>query len=102
MTKETRKWLIAAGVLIVVGPVLFCVAMTVKRWEFGRLDTVEYETNTYELSEDFNDIRLMTSIADIAFVKAEDGKNRVECFEPKKRQACGEGAIRHTAHSGGG
>ena len=84
MTKETRKWLIAAGVLIVVGPVLFCVAMTLNRWEFGRLDTVEYETNTYELSEEFSDIRLMTSIADIAFVKAEDGKNRVECFEPQK------------------
>lgn len=83
MTKETRKWLIAAGVLIVVGLVLFCVAMTVNRWEFGRLDTVEYETNTYELSEEFSDIRLMTSIADIAFVKAEDGKNRVECFGPK-------------------
>ena len=60
---------------------LFTAAMTRSHWDFTNLSTVNYETNAYEISEEFTRLSLNTDIADISLVLSGDGKCRVECFE---------------------
>ncbi len=81
MSRKTKIWLITAGSLILVGCVLFVGVMSVLKWDFAKLSTVKYETNTYETEETFSDISIKTDTADIVFALSDDGKCRVECFE---------------------
>lgn len=84
MKKATKIWLIIAALLVVAGLALFTAAMSAYRWNFTRLSTVTYETNTYEISEIFTNISIDTDTADIIFLPSPDGKCRVECCEEEK------------------
>ena len=75
------KWYITATILVAVGFVMFVAVMSINKCDFTKLSTVEYETNTYELTEDFSNIKIDLDTADIVFEKSEDDKCRVECYE---------------------
>ena len=81
MRTRTKVWLIIAASLVLIGCILFAGAMTSLRWDFMDLATVKYETNTYEISEVFDDIYMNTDTADIVFAFSDDGKCRVQCHE---------------------
>lgn len=81
MTKRTKKWLIAAAALAAVGAIAFAAVMTAYHWDFSRLNTRRYETNTYEIREGFTGIDLHTETADILFVPSSDGTAKVVCLE---------------------
>ena len=49
--KKITAWLLAAILLIVVGGMIFSAAMTALGWDFMRLNTSTYETNTYTVRE---------------------------------------------------
>lgn len=83
MKKRTKKWLAAAAVLTVTGVVLFIVSLTINHWDFTNLNTVESETNIYEIRENFSSLSLDTDTADILFAVSDDGSCRVECYENK-------------------
>lgn len=83
MKKRTIAWLVAAIVLVLVGGILFACAMTAMGWNFARLNTVEYETNTHEIREAFEDISIETSTADVLFVLSDDDVCKIVCREPK-------------------
>lgn len=83
MRKTTKVWLIIAASLVLIGCILFVGVMSTLRWDFKKLSTVEYETNTYEISEVFDGISMNTDTADIIFAFSDDGKCRVECYEEK-------------------
>lgn len=57
--------------------------MTAYNWDFTRLSTIKYETNTHQIKDEFNSISLKTETADVDFVSSEDGKCKVVCYEPK-------------------
>ena len=78
--KKIKSWLIVALALIVIGGIIFTGVMMVLNWDFKKISTVKYETNSYEF-EDFNNINITTSTAKIIFKPSTDGKNRVVCFE---------------------
>lgn len=80
MTAQT-VWLIAAAILIILGLVLFTVTMSVNHWDFTKLSTVTYETNTHEISHDFRNISIETDTADILFEPSDDGRCSVVCRE---------------------
>ena len=82
MDKNTKTWLLIAALLILIGSVLFAAAMTANRWDFSKLNTVEYETNTYEFSDPINNISILTDTADILFVHG-GSKSMVVCQESK-------------------
>lgn len=84
MERTTVVWFVIAATLVLVGLILFAVVMTGYQWDFTKLGTGEYETNTYEISEDFSNISVDTNTADILFVLSEDGKCTVECYEEEK------------------
>lgn len=86
MSNGTKAALILGTVLVLIGIIGFCVAMTVNRWDFKRLNTVKYETNTYVVNDDFQDIVITSETEDISFVLSGDGTCSVICVEPDKAQ----------------
>lgn len=85
MRTSTKIWLILAALLVAAGLILFGAAMTVHGWDFHQLSTVTYETNTYEIREDFTNISIVTDTAGIVFLPSPDGQCRVECYEQEKK-----------------
>ena len=51
MGKSAKIWLIIAASLIVAGAIIFTGEMLVLKWDFTKLSTVKYETNTYEIND---------------------------------------------------
>ncbi len=80
---KSTKWLILAISLILIGGIIFCGMMTILKWDFSKLSTTKYETNNYEIEEDFSSILVDSSVADIKFVATDNAKCQVECFEQK-------------------
>ncbi len=83
MSKSAKIWLIIATSLVVIGCIVFGGAMTLFKWDFTKLSTVKYETNDYEITENFKDISIITDTADILFVPCENQKTSVVCHEQK-------------------
>ncbi len=67
--------------LVALGCIMFSVLMTVNDWDFTKLNTVKYETNTYEVTEAFNSISMLTDTADIRFVRSDNKMCKVVCYE---------------------
>ncbi|MBQ7106743.1 MAG: DUF4097 family beta strand repeat protein [Clostridia bacterium] len=81
MRKVTKKWLILATSLILVGGLIFGGVIAMLKWDFTKLSTVKYQTNTYEIGDAFTNISIKTDTADIIFALSDDGKCKVECYE---------------------
>ena len=48
MSRKTKIWLITAAALVLAGCLLFAGTMAAQNWDFSKLSTVTFETNTYE------------------------------------------------------
>lgn len=81
MKKSTKAWLITAASLILIGCILFAGVMSTLGWDFAKLSTVRFETNTHDVTEPFGNISLVTDTANIVFALSNDGKCSVECYE---------------------
>ncbi|MBE6714592.1 MAG: DUF4097 domain-containing protein [Ruminococcaceae bacterium] len=77
MSRKTKIWLITASSLVVIGCMVFVGVMTVLKWDFTKLSTVKYETNDYEINEEYKGISIVTKTADVLFVPSEDSKASV-------------------------
>ena len=84
MRKSTIVWLSIGGGLIVLGALLFVIVMSANQWNFMKLSTEKYVTNTYELEDAVENVSIQSKTAQIEFLKSEDGKVKVVCFETKK------------------
>lgn len=84
MEKKIKIWLLIAISLVLIGCILFVGVMSMLEWDFTKLSTTKYETNTYEVSDAFDGISIDTTTADIVFVLSDNGKCRVECHEEEK------------------
>ena len=81
MAKKMRIWLIVALSLVLIGGIVFTVAMSAIGWDFTRLSSAKYQTKEYTVSGDFHGISINTKEADVRFVPSENGECRVVCFE---------------------
>ena len=54
MSRKTKIWLITAAALVLAGCLLFAGTMTAQNWDFSKLSTVTFKTNTYEIDESFS------------------------------------------------
>ncbi len=86
MKRGVKIWLIVAAALVVVGALLFVGALMMIRFDFRKLDGVNYETNTHEIAEEFGDILVNTDTAHVKILPSEDGVTRVVCKEESKRK----------------
>lgn len=84
MNNAKKIWLIVAASLVVFGLLTVFVVMSIFGWDFGKLSSVKYETNTHVITDEFEKISIDTTTADIVFVPSADGERRVECYEMKK------------------
>ena len=84
MSKAAKIWLIVGASLTLLGIMIFAGVMAVLKWDFLKLTTRNYETNTYEMSEDFNSISINTDTADIVFLASDDEKCKIVCYEEEK------------------
>ena len=81
MKNSTKIWLIAATVLLTVGLAMLTAVILKYNWNFDKLSTKKYETNSYNINDEFNNISINTNDADITFALAKDGKCNVEVRE---------------------
>ncbi len=86
MNKIHIIWLAAAVVLIILGIFMSASALGMNGWDFTKLGTVKYVTNTHNLGEEFTNIFFDTDTADILFVPSGDGKCKVVCHEPENQK----------------
>ncbi len=84
MSKKTKIWLTVATSLTLIGCIIFGGSMTMMKWDFYKLSTVKYETNSYEINENFENISVVADTADIEFALSENGKTTVVCREETK------------------
>ena len=87
MTDTAKKWLITAISLSVSGIIIFLAVMTAYGFDFSKLDTEEYKTDTYNIEEDFNDIEIENDTADISFVLSESNNCKVVCYGQKYKKS---------------
>lgn len=84
MKNSTKIWLIAATVLLTVGLAMLAAVILKYNWDFDKLSAKKFETNSYNINDEFNNISVNTNDADITFALAKDGKCKVECYEETK------------------
>ena len=81
MNHKMKLWLIAATCLILLGLFTFVGVMTAFDWDFTRISTVEYQTNTHPINQEFHRVSICTDTADITFALSENDTCRVVCHE---------------------
>lgn len=81
---QSKIWLFAAALLVIVGLIVFAAVMWELDWDFTKLSTGKYEKNTYEIGDSFSNIAVYTDTADIVFLLSQDGKCKIECYEEEK------------------
>ena len=84
MKKNTMIWLVIAVCLILVGGTVFFFAMAANHWNFRLLSSEKMETKTYEITDEFRNISILTDTEDIEFCLSDDGKCKVVCVENEK------------------
>lgn len=78
---DLKTWLIILLSLILVVCIIMIGVMSANNWDFSKLSTSKYETNIYELQEDFNAISIFSDTADITFLPSNSTKCQVVCRE---------------------
>jgi DUF4097 and DUF4098 domain-containing protein YvlB len=81
MSNAAKVWLIIAAVLVLIGLVITLVAMIAQDFKMGNFSTSKFETEVHNVTDEFSNILIDTSTADIIFAPSNDGKCRVECYE---------------------
>ena len=83
MRTRTKVWLIIATSFVLVGGIIFVGIMSMLEWDFTKLSTGKYETNDYEITENFKSISIITNTADIVLLPSENSKASVSCYEQR-------------------
>ena len=84
MKKRTVVFLTVGVVLFILGTIIFVGAMSVMKWDFMKLDTRKFETQTHEFEESFNNISIKAEYTEVTVLLSENGKCIVECYEDEK------------------
>ncbi len=84
MSKTTKIRLIIATALVTLGGILFAGVMEQYDWDFTKLSTVTYVTNTYEVSDEFDKISINVDTTGIEFVPTENELCSIVSFEAEQ------------------
>lgn len=81
MKRSLKIALLAAGISILVGLFLIFTGLLMVSFDFSRLSTADFETNTYEIAEDFQSIHIQTNEHNITLQPSADGSCRLICTD---------------------
>ncbi len=84
MSKKAKICIILSICLVMIGGIIFTGVMATLKWDFSKLSIDKYETNTYEITENFAKMLITTIEGNIEIVPATDGRCKVVCYEKKK------------------
>lgn len=84
MVHSNKKWVVTGFLLIILGLILFVIGMSLNNWDFTKLSSTKYVTNTHKVTTSFNNIKIDTTISDILFATSSDDTCLVECYETDK------------------
>ena len=84
MSKTTKIWLIIATALVALGAMIFVGVMAQYDWDFTKLSTVTYVTNTYEVSDEFDKISINVDTTEIEFAPTENETCSIVSFEAEQ------------------
>lgn len=79
-----KIWIIIGVSCLVAGLAIFGAAFAAAGFDWSKLSTASYQTNTYEPQGSFHNICVDVITDDITFALAEDGKCKVVCKEREK------------------
>lgn len=78
MSKKTKVWLVIAAILVILGVLTLLGVIRVCDGDFSKLDTIKHVENIIEITEDFNDISVDITTAEIEFMLSDDQICKVE------------------------
>ncbi|MCD7888556.1 MAG: DUF4097 domain-containing protein [Oscillospiraceae bacterium] len=78
---RTKKWIIAAAILVAVGGVIFLGALAAVGFDVSNLSTWQYETSIYEITDDVENILIDTEISEVIILPSDDGICKVVCYD---------------------
>ena len=81
MSKAIKIWLIVAASLVLAGCITFVGAIIAMKWDFKNFSTVKYETNSYNINEEYKNISVNTSTAHVTILPSENNESAVVCHE---------------------
>lgn len=81
MKKGKKIALITAGCMILAGLIMAMAGLATVRFDVFKLNTIAYETNTYEIGEPFHSISIASGASDVRFYPSELDTCRVVCTE---------------------
>ncbi|OQC09841.1 MAG: hypothetical protein BWX74_00852 [Tenericutes bacterium ADurb.Bin087] len=81
MNKVEKILTIIASSLLVVGLIVFITVMAVRGFDFSGLSTVKYEVKTHEVTEEYANIKVDITYADLTIVKGEEATTKALCYE---------------------
>jgi len=84
MSTSATIWIIIAVILTLLGAILFTSVMIAYDWDFTKLSTGKYTTNTYDINEDFDKISIEVDTTAIEFVLSDNDKCKIVCYESEK------------------
>lgn len=84
MKRSSAIWLIVAASLVFAGSVIFGGVLAANKWDMKKLSNVEYQEKSYDITEEYSGISVLTDTARVDFVATERDSCRVECVEPVK------------------
>ena len=76
-----KKGLITALILIIAGLLLAGVSLASVGFDFSKLSTTAFVTNTCDVSQSFRNIKIIGDTENIEFLPSDDGACRVVCRE---------------------
>ena len=79
--ENTGKYLLIGAILLLVGAIIFTVALSLFGWDFSKIATSKLETNEHIPTEDFTGIKVTDFTASITVHRSENGKCKVVCEE---------------------
>ena len=78
--------IIVAAVLVTLGIAVLVAAFALNGFKFMKFDNSELITETFSVDDAFTNIEVVSNVADVAFVRSEDGKCSVVCVEREQRK----------------
>ncbi|MGI6072918.1 MAG: DUF4097 family beta strand repeat-containing protein [Lachnospiraceae bacterium] len=76
-----KKWIIAAVVLLALGLFICGAAYMILEFDFKKLSTGKYVTNTHDVKDDFQNISIVADTEQIVFIPSDNGRCSVICYE---------------------
>lgn len=90
MNTSAKIWIIIAVLLIVLGGTALLIIMSANNWNFSELGTESFKTVTNELTEQFDNIQINSSTADIVFTTSNSENCTITFYERENAQYTAE------------